>query len=72
MSDLALSHAALDAVHPPAIALRHIWPWALFGLSLLALLYFVGADAGATNVSGGTWLHEWVHDGRHLLGFHCH
>ena len=36
------------------------------------LLYFVGAEEGATSVFPGMTLHEWVHDARHLLGFPCH
>ena len=40
-------------------------------LALIAL-YFVGAEQGATSVVGGTMLHEFLHDGRHLLGFPCH
>ena len=39
---------------------------------LLALLYLVGMDQGATSVFSGEMLHEFVHDGRHLLGFPCH
>ncbi|SHM21495.1 CbtB domain-containing protein [Cryptosporangium aurantiacum] len=58
---------------PTPIPLRQIAPWALFGgLLLLLALYFVGAEEGATSVVGGTWVHEFVHDGRHLLGFPCH
>jgi len=39
----------------------------------LLVLYFVGLDQGATSVFGGdTHLHEFLHDGRHLLGFPCH
>ncbi|AIY48542.1 MULTISPECIES: CbtB domain-containing protein [Mycolicibacterium] len=41
-------------------------------LALLAL-YFVGMDQGATSVFGNnTYVHEFVHDARHLLGFPCH
>jgi hypothetical protein len=73
MSDmLAPSAAAPLSVNPPAIALREIWPWALFGLALLLLLYFVGVDEGALSIVPGDKIHEWVHDGRHLLGFPCH
>ena len=36
------------------------------------LLYFVGAEEGATSVFPGMTLHEWVHDARHLIGFPCH
>jgi hypothetical protein len=73
MSDVIASSSALPgALHPPAISLREIWPWAVFGLALLMLLYFVGADQGATSIVPGNVIHEWVHDGRHLLGFPCH
>jgi cobalt transporter subunit CbtB len=39
---------------------------------LVALLYIVGAEEGATSLTAGNLVHEWVHDGRHLLGFPCH
>ncbi|MBZ4323708.1 CbtB domain-containing protein [Streptomyces huiliensis] len=55
------------------VSLKEIAPWAVFvGLLLLALLYFVGAEQGATSLIAGENVHEWVHDGRHLLGFPCH
>jgi hypothetical protein len=39
----------------------------------LMVLYFVGMDQGATSVFGNnTYVHEFVHDARHLLGFPCH
>lgn len=39
----------------------------------LMVLYFVGMDQGVTSVFGdNTYIHEFVHDGRHLLGFPCH
>jgi hypothetical protein len=60
------------AVHPPAISLREVWPWAVFGFALLLLVYFVGVDEGAASIVPGGTIHEWVHDGRHLLGFPCH
>lgn len=72
MTDVTLAGPASGALHPPAIALREIWPWALFGLVLLLQIWFVAADEGAAALTHGTWLHEWVHDGRHLLGFPCH
>jgi hypothetical protein len=73
MSEVVSSRPQLGAaVYPPAISLREIWPWALFALALLMLVYFVGADQGATSIFRGTLIHEFVHDGRHLLGFPCH
>jgi hypothetical protein len=57
----------------PVVSLRALAPWALFAsVILLALLYLVGMDQGATSVFSGTMLHELMHDGRHLLGFPCH
>ena len=40
----------------------------------LVLLYFIGVDQGVTSVFGpdNTYIHEFVHDARHLLGFPCH
>jgi hypothetical protein len=61
-----------EVVHPPAVSLAELWPWTLFGLALLLLLYFVGMDEGAASLVPGSSVHEWVHDGRHLLGFPCH
>jgi hypothetical protein len=61
-----------DAGHPPAVSLEGAWPWALLGVALLVLLYLVGLDEGAASAIPGHALHEWLHDGRHLLGFPCH
>ena len=43
------------------------------GVIVLALLlvYLVGLDQGAISRSG-MYLHELMHDGRHLLGVPCH
>ncbi|MBB4980526.1 MULTISPECIES: CbtB domain-containing protein [Streptomyces] len=58
---------------PAPLPVRAVLPWAFFvGLLALIALYFVGAEQGATSVFAGTDVHEWVHDGRHLLGFPCH
>jgi Probable cobalt transporter subunit (CbtB) len=63
----------VPAAEPAAIPVRDILPWLVFG-GLLALLaiYFVGAEQGATALISGHYIHEYVHDGRHLLGFPCH
>jgi hypothetical protein len=58
---------------PPSIPAHAILPWALFGgLLCLVALYFVGAEQGATSLFPGMYIHEFLHDGRHLLGFPCH
>jgi hypothetical protein len=57
----------------PVIPVRELLPWAIFaGLILLLAIYFVGAEEGATSIISGMYVHEFVHDGRHLLGFPCH
>ncbi|MBN3793083.1 CbtB-domain containing protein [Burkholderia sp. Ac-20353] len=69
-----MSEAVLKpAVAPAPIPVRELLPWAVFGgLLLLLALYFVGAEQGATSLVPGMYVHEFVHDGRHLLGFPCH
>ena len=58
---------------PIAIPVRQVLPWAILGgLLLMLAIYFVGAEEGATSLFKGMYVHEFVHDGRHLLGFPCH
>jgi hypothetical protein len=61
------------ALQPAAIPVRALVPWVIFG-GLLAILaiYFVGVEEGALSIFSGMYVHEFVHDGRHLLGFPCH
>jgi len=62
-----------QSVQPISIPLRELLPWAIFGgLLMLLLIYFVGAEEGATSLVKGMYVHEFVHDARHLLGFPCH
>ncbi|MBD0707812.1 MULTISPECIES: CbtB domain-containing protein [unclassified Streptomyces] len=75
MAETAVSAAlSTPSVAVPApLPVRAVLPWALFvGLLALIALYFVGAEQGATSLFAGSDVHEWVHDGRHLLGFPCH
>ena len=69
-----------DTLHPTTAATPLVIPasravfW-LLGTALLALAvyYFIGVDQGAVSVFGSdTHIHEFVHDGRHFLGFPCH
>jgi hypothetical protein len=49
--------------------------WWLVATVLFSLLlyYFVGIDQGAVSVFGRDMhVHEFMHDGRHLLSFACH
>jgi len=60
-------------VEIPTIAVGVLAPWALFVfLTAAIVLFFISADQGAVSLPAGTAIHEWVHDGRHLLGFPCH
>lgn len=67
------SPQARPAPVPLRLPIREILPWAVFATALgMVLIYFVGAEQGAFSVFGGSWVHEFTHDGRHLLGFPCH
>jgi hypothetical protein len=59
-------------IGPRALPIRDVAPWLLFIPLCLLAIYFVGAEEGATSLIRGTYVHEFVHDGRHLLGFPCH
>ncbi|CAM2188985.1 Cobalt transporter [Paraburkholderia sacchari] len=69
-----MSEAILKPVAMPApISVKELLPWVIFGgLLLLLAIYFVGAEQGAMSIFPGMYIHEFVHDGRHLLGFPCH
>jgi hypothetical protein len=57
----------------PKISLRQLAPFLiLVGLLAILAIYFVSAEEGATSLIGGHYIHEFVHDARHLLGFPCH
>lgn len=65
--------ATLPTIPIPTIPMASLVPWALFfGLLGLLVLFFISADQGAVSIPSGTLIHEWVHDGRHLLGYPCH
>jgi len=69
----SMPHPA-DAATPLVIPASRAVFW-LLGTALIALAvyYFVGVDQGALSVFGNdTHIHEFVHDGRHFLGFPCH
>lgn len=55
-----------------------LWAWPVLAL-LLAAVFAVGYDQGALlapvlgkAAAANNYLHEFFHDGRHLLGFPCH
>ena len=68
-----MAKAVTATVSPPiAIPVGEILPWLIFAVLLLMMIYFVGVEEGATSIFPGMYVHEFVHDGRHLLGFPCH
>lgn len=70
MSDIAMS-APRATVTP--IPVSEIAPWAIFaGLLLLVALYFLSTAGSVAQLLPPMAVHEFLHDGRHLLGFPCH
>ena len=70
MADVA---APATTVEIPSIPLRELLPWLLMAALVAAVtVFFISADQGAVSIPSGTAIHEWVHDGRHLLGYPCH
>ncbi len=70
---VALAVAAPAAIALPPFSVRQIMPWLAFAALLaIVLMYFVSAEEGAFSLLSSNAVHEWVHDGRHLLGFPCH
>jgi Probable cobalt transporter subunit (CbtB) len=60
-------------VSVPAVSVKQILPWLILaGLLFLTALYFLAAEQSAMSLLSGSAVHEWLHDGRHLLGFPCH
>ncbi|GAA1923211.1 CbtB-domain containing protein [Nocardioides lentus] len=73
MSQVSPVPASAAGVAVPSIPVLRLLPWLLFaGLLSLLVIFFVSADQGAVSIPAGTAIHEWVHDGRHLLAFPCH
>lgn len=57
----------------PSIPVAQLAPWAAFVFLVAAVvLFFISADQGILSIPSGNAVHEWVHDGRHLLGYPCH
>lgn len=74
MSQAVSGVSATPAVEPVRIPIREIVPWAVL-VTLLALIigYFVSTEDGAAALlSADGYVHEFLHDGRHLLAFPCH
>jgi cobalt transporter subunit CbtB len=65
-TNVAAASPTRDVTIPvPVVSLTELWPWALFAVMLVVQIYFVAAVPEHA-------VHEFLHDGRHLLGFPCH
>lgn len=53
------------------VPLRDLMPALLLAAAMMLLVYLVQFDQGAVSQTG-SFLHELVHDARHLLGVPCH
>lgn len=53
------------------LPVRELLPALLLGLLFVLTIYLVGYDQGVVSQTG-SFLHELMHDGRHLLGVPCH
>ena len=56
---------------PTPIPLRALLPWIWLAAVLLLIIYVVSLDQGAVSQTG-LFVHELMHDGRHLLAVPCH
>jgi hypothetical protein len=65
------SPTPVHSIAVPAISPRLLVLALLTVGALLMLAYLVAFDQGAISQSG-MYLHELMHDGRHLLGVPCH
>ena len=71
MSSVPVSRPASTPVVLP-LPRAALW-LSVTALLALAVYYFVGIDQGAVSVFGhNMYIHEFVHDARHFLGFPCH
>lgn len=71
---MTTSPVSRTTLHASELSAAKAAAWlALTAFLALVVLYFVGVDQGATSVLGDNmYIHEFVHDARHLLGFPCH
>ncbi|MFG1653073.1 CbtB domain-containing protein [Micromonospora sp. NPDC049275] len=67
---MSSSTSSQPLVHP-AVPTRLLWTVLATVAVLTLLAYLVAFDQGAVSRSG-MYLHELMHDGRHLLGVPCH
>ncbi|GAA0528217.1 hypothetical protein GCM10010172_06010 [Paractinoplanes ferrugineus] len=60
-----------QTITTPVVSPRLLWTALAVVALMLLITYLVAFDQGAVSRSG-MYLHELMHDGRHLLGVPCH
>ncbi|MFG1603462.1 CbtB domain-containing protein [Actinoplanes sp. NPDC049265] len=66
-----MSQPTPTPITAPLITPRLLWIALAVVAGALLLAYLVAFDQGAISRSG-MYMHELMHDGRHLLGVPCH
>ena len=71
------SHAlqgASSAAQRGAISITTGNKWLIATVAVVLMVYYlIGVDQGAYSIFGNSmFIHEFVHDARHFLGFPCH
>jgi hypothetical protein len=61
----------MQTTAPAPIPLRDLWPSLLLAAVAITAIYLMAFDQGEISRSG-LWIHEVMHDGRHLLSLPCH
>jgi Probable cobalt transporter subunit (CbtB) len=70
----SVSLPAPSSARTKAISITNGTKWLIATVLIVALLYYlIGVDEGAYSIFGKSmFIHEFVHDARHFLGFPCH
>jgi hypothetical protein len=70
----SVSLPAPSSTGSKAISISSGNKWLIATVLIVALLYYlIGVDEGAYSLFGKSmFIHEFVHDARHFLGFPCH
>jgi hypothetical protein len=70
----SVSLPAPSSTRSKAISISNGNKWLIATVLIVALLYYlIGVDEGAYSIFGKSmFVHEFVHDARHFLGFPCH
>lgn len=61
----------MNTAAPMPIPVRELFPAVLAAAFAMLIVYLTQFDQGAISQTG-SFVHELMHDGRHLLGVPCH